>query len=244
MSTAPASSKSLHGFSSLTRGAQVSAMTEAKSERTASPSAATLSVSNRTVASRSSRQPRLSFASLAPSSENDHPKKLKSDATEENPPHREEVPVSVKEGEEAEEEDEEEEVKRTWNLRPRKAFGGLKKGNGVIHAEACAGGASEVKNQKSGGVMEPKSNRQRGIPAESPGLGGVELTNENHRLWVALSRDEIEEDVFSMSGSRPSRRPRKRTKTLQKHMDVLSPGLCLVGMNADCFRVSNSPAKR
>ncbi|CAA7022342.1 unnamed protein product [Microthlaspi erraticum] len=237
MSTAPASSKSLHGFS---RGAQVSAMTEAKSERTASPSA----VSNRTVASRSSRQPRLSFSIFAPSSESDHPKKLKSDATEENPPQREEVPVSMKEGEEAEEEDEEEEVKRTWNLRPRKVFGGSKRGNGVIHAEACAGGASEAKNQKSGGVMEPKSNRQRGIPAESPGLGGVELTSENHRLWVALSRDEIEEDVFSMSGSRPSRRPRKRTKTLQKHMDVLSPGLCLVGMNADCFRVSNSPAKK
>lgn len=203
MSTAPASSKSLHGFSSLTRGAQVSAMTdvkpksEAKSERSPSPSAAKVSVSNRTVASRSSRQPRLSFSSF-PSSENDYPKKLKSDATEENPPQREEVPVSVKEGEEAEEEDEEE-VKRTWNLRPRKAFGGLKKGNGVFHAEACGGGASEVKNQKSGGVMEPKSNRQRGIPAESPGLGGVEITNENHRLWVALSRDEIEEDVFSMS---------------------------------------------
>ncbi|KAL0873961.1 hypothetical protein Bca101_023666 [Brassica carinata] len=132
---------------------------------------------------------------------------LKSDATEENPPQREE-------GEEAEEE---EEKKRSWNLRPRKA---------------CVGGATEVKNQKPGGVMDPpKSNRR------------VEVKNENHRLWLALSRDEIEEDVFSMSGNKPSRRPRKRAKTLQKHLDVMFPGLCLVGMNADCFRVSTSPAK-
>ncbi|KAF2541275.1 hypothetical protein F2Q68_00030399 [Brassica cretica] len=92
--------------------------------------------------------------------QHDHPKNLKSDATEENPPQREE-------DKEAEEE------KRTWNLRPRKA---------------CVGGASEVKNKKPSGVTElqPKSSRQRGIAAESP---GVEVKNENHRLWVALSRD-------------------------------------------------------
>lgn len=179
-----------------------------KSERSASQSADTVAVSNRVVASRSTRQPRLSFSTFVPSSENDYPKKLKSD---EISPKRDEVDVPVSA--------EEEEDKRTWNLRPRKACGGLKKGNGVSTAEACGGG-SEVKNQKSGGGMEPKSNRQRGIPAESPGLGGGEVANENHRLWVALSRDEIEEDLFSMSGNRPSRRPRKRTKTLQKYLDV------------------------
>lgn len=189
-----------------------------KSERSASQSAETVAVSNRVVASRSSRQPRLSFSSFAPSSEHDYLKKLKSD---EISPTREEVPVSVKEREETEEE----EAKRTWNLRPRKACGGLKKGNGVFATEVCGGGGgggggSEVKNQKSSGGMEPKSNRQRGIPAESPGLGGGEVANENHRLWVALSRDEIEEDLFSMSGNRPSRRPRKRAKALQKYLDV------------------------
>ncbi|XP_018466315.2 uncharacterized protein LOC108837801 [Raphanus sativus] len=111
----------------------------------------------------------------------------------------------------------EEEEKKTWNLRPRKA--------------------SEVKPPS-------RSNRpQRGIAAESP--GGVEAGNEDHRrrLWVALSRDEIEEDMFKMSGNKPSRRPRKRAKTLQKHLDVMFPGLGLVGMNADSFRGSTSPAK-
>lgn len=215
MSTSPAHmKKSLHGFSSpLTLGPQVSpAVTDVDPK--SDPSPETPPVSNRTVASRSSRQPRLSFSSLAPSSERDHHKKAKSD---ENPPRREEAPAS------AEEEDE----KRKWNLRPRKACGGgSKKGNGAVPAEACGGGgASEAKSQKPvAAVVEAKSNRQRGIPAESPGLGGggggVEAKNENHRLWVALSRDEIEEDVFSMSGNRPSRRPRKRTKTLQKHLDV------------------------
>ncbi|CAG7887941.1 unnamed protein product [Brassica rapa] len=171
---------SLHAFSSLTLGPQVSGITHVD-PRNASPSAA---VSNRTVALRSARQPRLSYSSFAPSSEHDHP------------PQREE-----------EEEPEEEEEKRTWNLRPRKA---------------CVGGASEVKNLKPSGVTEPppKSNRQRGIAAESPG---------------------IEEDVFCISGNKPSRRPRKRAKTLQKHLDVMFPGLCLVGMNAVCFIVSTSP---
>ncbi|KAF8084838.1 hypothetical protein N665_0697s0020 [Sinapis alba] len=189
MSASPANVKSLHSMTHV----------DPKSERNASPPAP---VSNRTVALRSTRQPRLSYSSFAPSSQHDHP------------PQREE-------GEEAEEE------KRSWNLRPRKA---------------CLGGASEVKkNQKPNRPTEPsKSNRQRGIAAESP---GVEVKNENHRLWVALSRDEIEEDVFSMSGNKPPRRPRKRAKALQKHLDVMFPGLGLVGMNADCFRVSTSPAK-
>ncbi|KAJ0232958.1 Chromogranin [Hirschfeldia incana] len=240
MSASPANMKSLHGFSSpLTRGPQVSAISDVDPK--SPPSAEKPAVPNRTVASRSSRQPRLSFSTFPPSSEHDHPKKVKSD---ENPPRKEEAPVSAAE-------EEEEDEKRPWNLRPRKACGGgSKKGNGAVPpaAEPCGGGggASEAaKNQKP--VVEAKSNRQRGIPAESPGLGiggGVEAKIENHRLWVALSRDEIEEDVFSMSGNRPARRPRKRAKTLQKHLDVIFPGLCLVGMNADCFRVATSPAKR
>lgn len=235
MSTSPANLKCFSS-SPHTLGPQVSAITDVDPSSAEAPP-----VSNRTVASRSSRQPRLSFSSLAPSSDRDHPKKVK---PEENPPRREEAPASAEE-------------ERTWNLRPRKASGGSKKGNGgAVPAEACGGGgggggaSSEAKNQKPiAAAAEAKSNRQRGIPAESPGLGGggggIEAAkSENHRLWVALSRDEIEEDVFSMSGNRPSRRPRKRTKTLQKHLDVIFPGLCLVGMNADCFRVTTSPSKR
>ncbi|XP_056857792.1 uncharacterized protein LOC130507106, partial [Raphanus sativus] len=118
----------------------------------------------------------------------------------------------------------------------------------VVPSEACGrGGASEAaKNQKPIAAVEAKSNRQREIPAESPGLGYggvVEVKTKNHRLWAALSRDEIEEDVFSMMGTGRLSRPRKRTKTLQKYLDVIFPGLCLVRMNADCFRVSTSRAK-
>ncbi|CAH8386780.1 unnamed protein product [Eruca vesicaria subsp. sativa] len=155
-------------------------------------------VSNRTVALRSTRHPRLSYSSLAPSS-SDHPK-------------REEAPVS-----------EDEEKRKSWNLRRREAKNHQKPSGGVM-------------------VMEPsRSNRQRAIAAES---NGVEVKKVNHRrLWVALSRDEIEEDVLSICGNKPSRRPRKRAKTLQKHLDVMFPGMCLVGMNADCFTVSTSPAK-
>ncbi|XP_019057313.1 PREDICTED: uncharacterized protein LOC104806674 isoform X1 [Tarenaya hassleriana] len=200
-------------------------------------------MADRGIGSWSTRQQRLSFSSLAPSSAKPVHENQKGlgDATAREEqralPQRGEVPVDRKE---EEEEEEEGEVKRTWNLRPRRSSAGSKKINGVFSQEACGGGGglSEVKHQKSGVGMEPKSSRHRGVQAESRGLGGGEGRNENPRLWVALSRDEIEEDIFSMSGNRPSRRPRKRPKTLQKHLDVMFPGLSLVGLNADLLQSS------
>lgn len=89
----------------------------------------------------------------------------------------------------------------------------------VVPSEACGGGgASEAaKNQKPIAAVEAKSNRQREIPAESPGLGYggvVEVKTKNRRLWAALSRDEIEEDVFSTSGNRPSQSTAKEDEDL------------------------------
>ncbi|CAN8324951.1 unnamed protein product [Cochlearia groenlandica] len=230
MSFSPANSKSLHRFSSLTRRPQVHAMMtslDSRSEkRTASPSPdSSALIANRTVASRSSRHPRLSFSSFAPSSENNHRKKLNSDPIKEVPPQKEE------------EAEEEEEANRSLNLRPRKVS--KKKQNVVIPAES----SGDVKNQKLAGGYEPRSSRQRGIPAESPGLGGVVAKENPRRLWVALSREEIEEDMYSMNGSKPSRKPRKRSKATQKCLDVMFPGLGLVGMKADSFRVSDSSLK-
>lgn len=59
--------------------------------------------------------------------------------------------------------------------------------------------------------------------AAAPDTGGVhknERRDKKTKLWITLSREEIEEDLYSMSGSKPARRPKKRTKTIQKQVDV------------------------
>ncbi|XP_010538471.1 PREDICTED: uncharacterized protein LOC104812809 [Tarenaya hassleriana] len=249
MSAPPPASQSLCCFSPATLPTSAATDLEPKLggevNRSSSPVPA---IANRGVGSRSTRQQRISFSSLAPSSAKPVIESQKgfgnATAREEKPPpspQRGEVPLVCGKEDEEEEEEEEEEEKRTWNLRPRRSCAGSKRSNGKFSPEP-RGGASDVKRQKTVG-QEPKSQRQRGLPAESPGLGGGDGRNGDLRLWVSLSRDEIEEDIFSMSGNRPSRRPRKRPKTLQKYIDVVYPGLCLVGLNADCFRTTNSQAK-
>ncbi|KAK4364457.1 hypothetical protein RND71_015815 [Anisodus tanguticus] len=70
------------------------------------------------------------------------------------------------------------------------------------------------------------------------GRGGV--GSGKRKLWISLSKEEIEEDVYSMTGSRPSRRPKKRSKIVQKQLDNAFPGLYLVGLTADSFRVNDT----
>lgn len=77
------------------------------------------------------------------------------------------------------------------------------------------------------------------------GFAGTErqqrkVVEEKRKLWISLSKDEIEEDVYSLTGSRPSRRPKKRPRTLQKQLDNVFPGLYLVGLSIDSYRVHDS----
>jgi hypothetical protein len=37
---------------------------------------------------------------------------------------------------------------------------------------------------------------------------------------VALEAEEIEDDVYALTGARPRRRPRKRPRTVQRQLDV------------------------
>lgn len=87
----------------------------------------------------------------------------------------------------------------------------------------------------------PKSSRLREM-VESRGNNGDK--KEKNKFWVTLSREEIEEDIFIMTGSRPARRPRKRPKNVQKQLDNVFPGLWLVGLTVDAYRVSDAPMKK
>ncbi|CAL4894732.1 unnamed protein product [Urochloa decumbens] len=54
---------------------------------------------------------------------------------------------------------------------------------------------------------------------------------------VSLTAEEIEEDIYALTGARPRRRPRKRPRAVQRQLDSLFPGLWLTEITADAYRV-------
>lgn len=124
-------------------------------------------------------------------------------------------------------EEEEEEIVETaslWNLRPRRS------------TETVT--LKKVESGNGNHVMLQRSQRLRDNNGDGYGVGSGK--KGKRKLWISLSREEIEEDVYSMTGSRPARRPKKRSKTIQKQLDNAFPGLYLVGLTADSFRVNDT----
>lgn len=124
--------------------------------------------------------------------------------------------------EDVDEAEAEETVQNPWNLRPRKPVfskGTVEIGVGTSrHGELqeTAPAVTVVHSVHQGeNHPQPKSLRLRGF-AETQNTE----RKEKRRFWIALSKDEIEEDIFVMTGSRPARRPKKRQKNVQKQLDV------------------------
>ncbi|URE25172.1 hypothetical protein MUK42_30142 [Musa troglodytarum] len=63
---------------------------------------------------------------------------------------------------------------------------------------------------------------------------------ERPKISISLTREEIEEDIYAMTGCRAPRRPRKRAKVIQKQLDPLFPGSWLSEITADSYRVPDS----
>ncbi|CAH9100970.1 unnamed protein product [Cuscuta europaea] len=63
---------------------------------------------------------------------------------------------------------------------------------------------------------------------------------DNKKIWISLSKEEIEEDVYSLTGSRPARRPKKRPRNVQKLLNNVFPGIYLVGLSAASYRAHES----
>ncbi|KAK2977837.1 hypothetical protein RJ640_014583 [Escallonia rubra] len=104
----------------------------------------------------------------------------------------------------------EESVPKTWNLRPRKAA--------PQKPNPLNGGSS-----KNGG-MSPQENKAQASPQNKRAPNGEEKKQKRRTFAIALTREEIEEDVFAMTGARPSRRPKKRPRTVQRQIDVVLGG--------------------
>ncbi|GMP95735.1 hypothetical protein CsSME_00044663 [Camellia sinensis var. sinensis] len=130
---------------------------------------------------------------------------------------------------------EESSMAKPWNLRPRKAvakaaveIGGVSKNGELQESLSAIPVVQQTENL-------PKSLRLRGFVE-----GHGSEKKEKRKFWIALSREEIEEDVYAMTGSKPARRPKKRPKSVQKYVDNVFPGLYLAGVSADAYRVHDA----
>ncbi|KAJ6312570.1 hypothetical protein OIU77_014151 [Salix suchowensis] len=115
---------------------------------------------------------------------------------------------------------------RPWNLRKRRA--------------AIGGSGNLILGKVSGNNCSPL----RSDSAKSPRLRGDKRDREEKErveFSVPLSKKEIEEDFMEMLGHRPSRRPKKRSRIVQKQMDAVFPGLWLTEVTVDNYKVPELP---
>ncbi|KAH6824056.1 hypothetical protein C2S53_002361 [Perilla frutescens var. hirtella] len=125
---------------------------------------------------------------------------------------------------------------KTWNLRPRKPIrkslnvngGAVKSNSPAIPERSKAQSPSRNLNNRSG---------------ENDAGNGGKKEKRKLSISVSLSKDEIEEDIFALTGSKPARRPKKRAKNIQKQVDSVFPGLWLVSITADSYKVSENSLK-
>ncbi|KAL1221900.1 hypothetical protein V5N11_032397 [Cardamine amara subsp. amara] len=102
---------------------------------------------------------------------------------------------------------------RPWNLRKRRA--------------ACKAPISgnDVKNQNY--------EKKRVIEEEEESV-------KSSKLVYTLTKKEIEDDYMKMIGHRPPRRFKKRSRTLQKQIDLLNPASYITEITEDLYEVSDT----
>ncbi|KAG2669213.1 hypothetical protein I3843_14G023700 [Carya illinoinensis] len=122
---------------------------------------------------------------------------------------------------------------KPWNLRPKKPSPKTLHGDGVGVA------------LRAGGAPAQETKTQHPVRASARARKGTnsKVSETIPRLCIALSKEEIEEDIFMLTGSKPARRPKKRAKTVQKQLDSVFPGLWLTSITPESYNVSVAPGK-
>uniref|UniRef100_A0A0A9DLN2 DUF1639 domain-containing protein n=1 Tax=Arundo donax TaxID=35708 RepID=A0A0A9DLN2_ARUDO len=77
----------------------------------------------------------------------------------------------------------------------------------------------------------------RSWAASSPPSSSSRRRRKRAPFSVSLTAEEIEEDIYALTGARPRRRPRKRPRVVQRQLDSLFPGLWLTEITADAYQV-------
>ncbi|XP_047318307.1 uncharacterized protein LOC124921666 [Impatiens glandulifera] len=129
----------------------------------------------------------------------------------------------------------EETLPKTWNLRPRKP---VRKQSNSPRANSSLGRTSSPDNHNNNKSQSPQMSSKRSNHQEI-----TEKKYKKQKFSISLSRDEIEEDIFAMNGSKPVRRPKKRSKTVQRQLDSIFPGLWLTSITLDSYKVPEHPSK-
>ncbi|KAF5189275.1 hypothetical protein FRX31_021137 [Thalictrum thalictroides] len=142
----------------------------------------------------------------------------------------------------------EEPMGKPWNLRPRRAV--VKTNNNINNNNNDNGGGVTKNGGGEGDIEEKQENQQskslrlkRGVVETE----NVEKKKEKKIVFsVSLSREDIEDDFYNLTGSKPPRRPKKRNRNIQRQLDNLFPGLWLSGVTADSlsYSVPEVPAKK
>ncbi|XP_022735081.1 uncharacterized protein LOC111288452 isoform X1 [Durio zibethinus] len=122
-------------------------------------------------------------------------------------------------------------VPKTWNLRPRKPISKPPNQNGG----ALKIGTSADENK----THRPESTRSRNVTESK----AAEKKEKNQKLSISLTAEEIYDDIYAMTGSRASRKPKKRAKHVQTELDRLYPGLWLASITPDYYTVPAAPIK-
>ncbi|KAG6434483.1 hypothetical protein SASPL_106120 [Salvia splendens] len=123
---------------------------------------------------------------------------------------------------------------KTWNLRPRKP---LHKSLNVSGGPVKSNGTAMPERSKAPSPLRNLNNRS------GDNDGGGKKEKRKLSISIPLTKDEIEEDIFALTGSKPARRPKKRARNIQKQVDICFPGLWLVSITAESYKVSESSLK-
>lgn len=102
---------------------------------------------------------------------------------------------------------------KTWNLRPRRP---IHKSLYVNGGPLKSTGPALPERSKAQSPLRSLNNRS----GENDGANGGKKEKRKLSISVSLTKEEIEEDIFALTGSKPARRPKKRVKNIQKQVDV------------------------
>ncbi|EHA8592497.1 hypothetical protein COCNU_contig69568041G000010 [Cocos nucifera] len=108
---------------------------------------------------------------------------------------------------------------RPWNLRTRRA--GSRAPMGMERHVS-------VSPRRPPAAVERRTVRLRSEDADR---------RDRPKFSITLKVEEIEEDIYAVTGSRPRRRPKRRPRVVQKQLDALFPGSWLSEITADTYRI-------
>ncbi|KAJ8455987.1 hypothetical protein OPV22_034903 [Ensete ventricosum] len=116
---------------------------------------------------------------------------------------------------------------KPWNLRTRRAACNAPSENGeYVYPVLASGTPSLFEAEKSCPAAETIKRKS----------GGSE-NGERQKFSVALSRNEIEQDIWAIKGRKPPLRPKKRLRIVQRQLDLLFPGLWLSEVTPETYRI-------